>query len=460
MRHIIPFFAAFLILAHAATHAQPLSRSARSVGMANSGTSLVTGVDAFGVNPANLAAPSGSLVSIGVLPIGVVGGTDFLDFGTYQKYFTGVDDGAGNLQQYYLTDQDKAFLLNQFAGNTGRITLDVGFKLLAVNFNSPVGAFGFYLGDRVAANFTLSKDYADFLLNGNPPGKTFDFSETQFASSWTREYGLSYAVSITPVRRVLSLQLGATVKLVQGFAYFGTERLRSTFTTDANTYAITGTSDMRANYAGTEFFNRTINPFAFDLFPRPVGTGFGLDLGVSTTYLSFLTVAASVTDIGAISWNRSAHTLVAESNFLIDNIANDDQLSALWNELNGEDVAVDAFRSSLPTAFHLGASVDFRSFYFYRAPLALAVAIHKGFNNEPGNSRNWRLGFGGEWEGFHGFPLRTGITLGGYQPVMIAAGIGIRIERFTLDIATDNISSVFTNNFSTASLSIGSRLDF
>ncbi len=460
MRYITPFLAAFVIVGLVAAHAQPLSRSARSVGMANSGSSLVTGVDAFGVNPANLAAPSGSLVSIGIFPIGLVGGTDFLDFGTYQKYFTGINDGSGNLQQYYLTDQDKSFLLDQFGGNTGRIMLDVGFKLLAVNVNSPVGAFGFYLGDRVAANFTLSKDYADFLLNGNPPGKTFDFSETQFASSWTREYGLSYAVNITPVRRVLSVQFGATAKLVQGFAYFGTERFQSTFTTNADTYSITGRSDMRANYAGTEFFNRAINPFAFDLFPRPVGTGFGLDLGVSTTYLSFFTVAASVTDIGTINWNRSAHSIVAESDFLIDNVASDDQLSALWDKLNGDDIAVDAFSSSLPTAFHLGASVDFRNFYFYRAPLALAVAVHKGFNDEPGNSTNWRIGLGGEWEGLDGFPLRTGITLGGYQPVMIAAGIGIRVERFTLDIATDNISSVFSNNFSTASLSIGSRLDF
>ncbi|NOY06738.1 MAG: conjugal transfer protein TraF [Chlorobi bacterium] len=460
MRQTTFFFAAFMVVALVAAHAQPLSRSARSVGMANSGTSLVTGVDAFGVNPANLAAPSGSLVSIGLLPLGVVGGTDFLDFGTYQKYFTGVDDGTGNFQQYYLTESDKTFLLDQFAGNTGNLTLDVGFKLLAVNVNSPVGAFGFYLGDRVAANLTLSKDYADFLLNGNTPGRTFDFSETQFASSWTREYGLSYAVSITPVRRVLSLQFGATAKLVQGFAYFGTERLRSTFTTDANTYAITGTSDMRANYAGTEFFTRTINPFAFNPFPRPVGTGFGLDLGVSTTYLSFLTIGASITDIGSINWNRSARTIVAESNFLIDNVANDNQVSSLWDELNGDDVAVDAFRSPLPTAFHFGASVDFRNFYFYRAPLALAMAVHKGFNNEPGNSENWRIGLGGEWEGLDGFPLRTGIMLGGYQPVMFAFGIGIRIERFTLDIATDNISSVFSNNFSTASLSLGSRLDF
>ena len=53
----------------------------RGVGMARTFVAASRGLDAVGINPANLPAGDEGTVSIGLMPLGLHVGTDFLNYG-------------------------------------------------------------------------------------------------------------------------------------------------------------------------------------------------------------------------------------------------------------------------------------------------------------------------------------------------------------------------------------------
>src|SRR5512133_3156467 len=75
--------------------AQDLGENARMAGTARSAAALVRGLDALGVNPELIARESTAHVSFTILPFGFHVGTDFINWGTYKKYFTGKVDANG-----------------------------------------------------------------------------------------------------------------------------------------------------------------------------------------------------------------------------------------------------------------------------------------------------------------------------------------------------------------------------
>lgn len=73
--------------------------SGRTIGMARTFTASSRGLDALGLNPANLALDDrGSTVTFQIAPFGVRAGSDLLNYQIYQDYFTGEDstDASGN----------------------------------------------------------------------------------------------------------------------------------------------------------------------------------------------------------------------------------------------------------------------------------------------------------------------------------------------------------------------------
>ena len=96
------------------------------VGLGMGRTSTVTsrGVDALGINPANLAVMESKSFTLSFLPVGARVGTDFLDYGTYRRYLTGVSTDSGRVG-YFLTDRDKEQILSGFSTDMGTINGDV-----------------------------------------------------------------------------------------------------------------------------------------------------------------------------------------------------------------------------------------------------------------------------------------------------------------------------------------------
>lgn len=442
-----------------AMQAQPLTGSAVHAATAWSGDAIVHGVDAIGINPALIGEPRGSMLSITIAPLAMRAGTDFLSYDLYKRYFTGVPTDAGR-EPYHLTQADKDQLISAFDGATGRIAAGVSMHLLALTFRTPAGSFGLSMSDNILNEAILPRDYAEFLLNGNPPGRTFDFSATRLLSTWHRAYALSWAVDLVkPTRRGVSFSAGATVKLLHGFGYFGVERFNSHFTTDPDSFVVTGHAGILARYAGAGLVdgNRIAPP---SLFPALSGTGYGIDAGGVLQFGDRLRIALAVIDIGSISWNRSARESRADEDFRINDLTTDSQVQDIITRVNGTERTVSSFTSTLPSvltfsgAWFVGDTRDRKA-----APLAITASIRTGLGDTYAHVRGVRAGVGADWRIFGAVSVRAGASAGGDLGAMYGLGLGLHMGPVTLDLATNHIESTFSTDFTTVSFAGALRLD-
>jgi hypothetical protein len=459
----MPLVLAGLLLAAALVgnaQAQNITAPSRISSMAYSGVALVNGVDAIGINPALLTLPKGSVVSLAIVPFSMNAGSDFFSYETYKKYFTGVPSDVTQRDPYHLTNSDKSQILNLFSGQTGTVRIGMAYTLAAGSVTTKIGSFAVGMQDRIATNAVVPRSLAEFFLYGNTPGRLFDFSQTSMSSSWTRDYSVSFAHRFQFTRKQSpALSVGVSVKYVQGFGYFNLDQFNSSFRTDPENFRVTGRAQMHALYAGTEWMAQS-DIFKFQLFPTPVGSGFGIDLGMVADMSPSFRLALSFTDVGSITWDRNAKEVIAEAAIDITDLGSYQQLEEIQKQLNGNERAISSFSSALPTAVTAGASYSFYRFLGINRPLHLAIAVREGLNNVPGNSTIPHVGIGAEWEAIESLPIRFGVAAGGGLPPMLAAGIGLKMDSFTVDIGTNSLDSYVSSQHSTLTFAISGRLDF
>ena len=433
------------------------------VGLGMGRTSTVTsrGVDALGINPANLAVMESKSFTLSFLPVGARVGTDFLDYGTYRRYLTGVSTDSGRVG-YFLTDRDKEQILSGFSTDMGTINGDVDIKLISLSFqDSSFGGIGIGIRERVGARGVLSKDYLRFLFYGNSPGESFNFSSTEIRGWWLREYSVSYARAFENAFGLNSLAVGVGAKLINGFGYFDLQQVNTSFTTSSQN-VVAGHAEYLSHRAGVDFFSGE-RASSFTAFPSPSGKGWGFDFGINAKVNSFMSFGLSVTDVGTLRWTHNARERRANGNFTIDDAFSESQQDSLQNLVEGTDQKVDAFETQLPTAIHAGLSLQLGQSEFAQSspPILLAFDYTQGLNNMPGNSRQPRFSLGMEFRLLSWLPLRSGISVGGSEQRSWAFGLGLHLGPFALDVATEDVLSVLQpNQASRVSLGIGTRWSF
>lgn len=458
-RHIFTaVFCAALICAAGAS-AQDVYAPARVAAAAYSNLAVVHGVDALGVNPAQIVLPKGSTVSVSVLPFTFSAGMDFLSYETYQKFFVGVPNNGSRIP-YYLSDADKAEVLGSFRGNDGSFYTNTSATLFAATVSTRAGSFGVSMRDRIAGTAILPRAMVEFLLDGNTPGRTFDFGSTRMTSSWTRDYAVTYAQRFAFTRQSApAISFGASFKIVHGFGYFGLDRFNTSFTTDPDSFVVTGHAGMHARYAGTEWMEQG-NVFAYSLFPTPAGSGFGLDLGFMADMTQSIRIAVAINDIGSVVWNRNAKETAADEDFTLNDLTTGDQFDAIREKMNGKERSIGSFTTPLPTAVTLSAAFTAHRFLGGAHPLVMTMALREGFNSVPGNSTVPHVSIGAEFEAIEQLPMRVGIGVGGNLPAMLAVGVGLRMDSFTLDVGTSSLDALFVTPHTSASFAVTGRLDF
>jgi Family of unknown function (DUF5723) len=438
--------------------AQTIGTSARLTGMGNSSAGLVRGLDALNVNPAQLVPDDGVTVSLGILPFGAQAGADFMDYATYEKYFTGTPDAKGRRQPTYLSGTDKQAILGTFNGDIGHFTHDIRYSLASLMVSTKFFTVAFSATERTGSNISLPRSFAEFTFFGNEPGKEFDFSNTEVSSSWTRDYAVTVAQKFYLYRRI-PIFVGASVKLVHGYGYFGIDRFNSSFVTDPDTYEVRGTADMAARYAGSEEWLFANNDFHYTMFPDPVGSGFGFDLGANVQFSRSFSAGFSLVDLGSVTWDRRAHEISANEDFVIDDITTSDQVDEIQNRINGQEREIASFSTPLPSAMIISGVWTVpdmprkgRNWYF-------TATYRQGFNDVAGNSTVPRLGLGTEIELMYNVAFRVGANFGGLRPVTFGAGVGFIADNFKLDIGTMDITPHLTQSFSAVAVGISSHWD-
>ena len=422
--------------------------------MAGATVASSRGLDAVGINPANLALKDDGTVEFSLIPVGIGLGSDFLTYGLYNKFFTGVDSPTGRVARN-LSDQDKQELLDAFPGGIGRIAGDAEVRPvgLAIRFGR-LATVALTATDRVSASAAIPASYAKFLLYGVTPSSSYDFSGAGGSASWTREYAVSVGVPLPDIRYCDSWAAGVSVKVVHGFAYASLAR--------DNTWLAAGSDgvlDASINLAGMAAHA----DFAHSPFPAPAGTGIGLDLGVTAEVNDVLDAAVSVTDIGSIAWSRGVQTIAGGGAMHLDNPMDSAQRDSLEHAVTGTTAPGSPFTTPLPTMLRMGVQVDVgrlplvRTFMF--GELTAACDYTQPLADASGYGKTGRVAAGLEYRPWHFLPLRTGVGFGGPDRFDFALGFGLKLWVLQLDVASDNIGWLFSHDsFSRGSLGVGLTL--
>jgi hypothetical protein len=426
----------------------------RAMGMGRTSVAASRGIEALSINPANLAQPGRRPFSLGLAPLGVRVSTEMFSYDIYQEYFTGIPgtNTDGKRDPRVLNDQDKQTILSSLPDGLAATKIDLeAMDLGATITTEAFGGMGFAILDHASSSLEIPKDFARFYLTGlDSAGSHYSFDGTSVTASWWREFNFSYAYRFAlHTSWAQDISVGISLKLLQGFGIIETDHYSASVANQrirTNQYLLNAQFDYRTHRAGSDFFNPDKN-VDMSIFPEPAGTGTGFDLGMTARIQPGLTVAASITDIGSIEWTGNVVKTDGHYSLSMDDPFSTENSDSLDEAIQGKNQKGDPFSSSLPTTLRIGAFIssdESPMFSFLPAKMLLAFDYTHGLNSSMGNVIRPRFSLGMEYRGISFLPLRTGISMGGGEGVRWAAGLGVDLGAFCLDVATENIGMIFT----------------
>ncbi|MGA3286476.1 MAG: DUF5723 family protein [Bacteroidota bacterium] len=438
----------------------------RGVGMGRTINAASRGVDALGINPANIAIPDQGNFNLNLAPIGLRVSTELLDYGLYKEYFTGIDS-VGKRWPKRLESADIDKILSQMP-DLPKTRVEAEMMVGGVSFqNLIVGGIGFAFIEHAGAAITLSKDFFRMAAFGlEPAGSVYMFNGTEATAWWYGEFNVSYGRKLpVDIKFLKDLYAGIGIKIIQGYGISLPRSQKSSFgnypdPTNPVQYTLRGNIDFLTTHAGVDFMSENSHVKA-SLFPPPVGKGTGFDIGLSGELINGVRIAVSVTDIGKITWDKNVIESYGSGAINITGASNnlEDTLKSVFK---GKTRPGEAFDTNLPTALRLGfvtEASDIPYLKFLPGNLILALDYLQGFNESLGNTTKPRFSLGAEYRVFHVLPLRTGLAFGGGDKLRWAFGFGLDLRYFSLDFATDNFGMFFSpKSFQVVSLSLGMKV--
>lgn len=445
-----------------------------AAGMGNTYTSNVTGIYAVGKNPANITLDRNINVEFAaILPfpnVGIYAGTDFINVNDINYFFGGVTNEQGKKVGRYLTENDKERLKKLFeqGGMTSGIISANLFNII-INGGRDAGTFGFSINDNAASFFDLPESIIDLALEGNPVGDVYNFGDSKMDAVWIRDYTFSYSRDFRDlIRGFRNFNVGFSLRIIQGFAMAKTDYVKTTLETGENSELIIN-GDYRAYAAFSDDFNieydfdstKTDSENKFSVFPSSAGSGIGFDFGIATQVDDKWKLAASVTGIGHVKWNKNVAEYSSGEAIIIDDITDKDELDSLWDKVKGEGKYISEVKTDLPLVLRIGASLEVHKLFgkhTFPGTMTAAIDYNQGFNNTAMGTKKGRVSLGVEWRPAKVIPLRTGFSFGGRLGFAWSLGTGIDLGLFEFNIAAFNFESlVAANSAKKASLAIGSR---
>ena len=470
MKKIIIVFALIIIssVPSFAQYGSSGASDARRMSLGNTSNAISRGIYSIGINPANLLNTDQTVNFTTVLPIpniSVMGGSSFMTLNDLNYYFGGV-----NGQSRVLTDNDIQNFSSLFSG--GGLVLgnaNVTLFSIGVKLAPSIGTFGFSMNDVVSTNVTIPQALSQLIADGNTTNSTFNFNDMSASAWWLRDYSLTYAREITEIPQNIfsKIAAGITFKMVQGFAYVGTQQVNSSLSTgaqnqltvDANNSFLSAFSD---NFHVKYSYTTDTTKGKMTLFPTPAGTGLGIDFGLSASIGSKWNFGVAITDIGNINWDKNAAITSSSGQFTATDLVQQSQRDSLKNKFKGTSDSTGSFSTSLPTALRLGAAYKFDfGANSWPGTLLVAMDINQGFNDVPGNSTKTRVSIGAEWKPMNWIPyLRTGFSFGGLTGFHWGLGLGIEAGVLEFNLSTLDMQSLVSNSGKYFTVALNSRWRF
>lgn len=451
-------------------------------------TPFATDYQALGINPANLdllPRYEDKMVTMGIAEFG---------FSFYSEVLT-KPELKQNLFQEDIKDfskeQQKAYAI-EFANSNNAMDFDIMTFGLSIRTNK-LGTFAFSSRDRM--NFYskfgqqvsdimwlgYQADYFDSLVvdmgNGNldtiPNTDDIDqatldkvqqgitslqnaqnlsqiLQGTKLGFSWFREFNLGWGKKLLTTEN-LEVHGGLGVKFIvgQGMLELNAENGQATAFS-----ALSPVFQVEYGSIAEE------NPSAYDSTAgnlKPVGYGYGIDLGGTIVYKENFLFNVAINDIGKITWDGNLYRLkdVAITNFKSPGLESVDILSQL-DALNGGDGLLEwqgetKRVTSLPSTIRIGAGYD------NRKSIRVGADVIMPMSEELGNIQNAAISVGGEFSPMPWVHLQAGFTQGGNYGMKIPVGVYFTIGAGTYEIgiASRDFVTFFRDNDPTISMTTG-----
>jgi hypothetical protein len=445
-------------------------------------TPFATDYHALGINPSNLDwAPmyEGKSVTFGFLEVSTSLYSEALAKEDLRKNLTQADFNE-------LTPEEQQQAVLDFANSALAFDLDVMATGLAVRTNK-LGGFGFSVRERVdffsimgpqvaeLGILGFESDYFDFLVTAQgdtiPNDGSHDLSQedieegitllenaqsisdlldgTHMSLSWMREFNFGYGKRVWSNDN-MALYGGIGAKVLVGSAFLQIDA------EDGEAAAFSAMSPyFNIDYGAEAVSNPSAIPESNSL--KPVGLGFGIDLGASISIQDQFKIGLAITDIGSITWDGNVYELndillTTFENPGVETLSILDQVSSL----TGSDGVLEwtgtaSHTSKLPTQIRLGAG------WHIEDKLRVGVDMVLPANDELSNLDKAVVAVGGDFIPMPWLVLSAGFINGGNYDFKIPAGVTFVIGGGTWEagIASRDIITFFSETQPTVSFSTG-----
>ncbi|MCC9137898.1 DUF5723 family protein [Pontibacter silvestris] len=448
------FLIAAIFLAFEA-EAQIALNNVSAVGRGGVMNTFVKDYRSVGVNPANLGR-RGAVLSFTVLESGASFNSQTLNHDIFSKFLEFSD-----LQDISL--QDRQDLAKAFTGeNVLNVAADINTFALSVSIPK-VGGFAFSNRQRAMGHVNINKNFAELAFLANDasiyeeivPGQTvyvadvFDGTDMKF--SWVSEWNVAFGRTIVDLPGI-SIYGGVGYKYLQGLGLYE----YSAHNKELKAYNAASpilTIDYSDFITNPDFNYRSSGSRL-----NPVGKGSGMDVGVSADIAKVVKVAASITDMGDLTWTENlleghdkgfklpeAAETAGSYNFM-------DYVTALGEAIMDTSLVfapVKEHKTKLPTRLRLGVGVKLGS------KVEAGVDYVRALNNAPGNITEDFFGLGLEIMVAPNFKVSTGASTGEGRTMNLPIGLAYVSRVYEFGVSTRNVTAPFSEENPGASLAMG-----
>ena len=448
-------------------------------------TTFATDYQAIGVNPANLAIRRSfrdPRITFGFLEGNIGFYAENVTFGQILKsYFPKAFNKGINYQFSYAEKEEAARDLSNAS-----ISTTINATLFGIHYSSPkLGGFAFSIRDKLdfysKTNPTLSEilflgqnaSFFSSLLLSNGEIITnnsevtseqrdqvvFGFNEDSVSYGtvmnnstiqmlWTREYNFAYGAKIVDSYDV-QVFAGIGGRYINGITLIDLEAQNNEFIGEtialSPSFPVEGfdiDSPTDVGYQPKKGFGR----FAA---PKPIGRGFGIDVGINVVIKRNFYVGAALVNYGNMSWTGNVYNLTDGILAQTQGIGFDNYNFITYSpetfQLGGEGSALSwegsaEFDDALPAMARVGASYEF----FKTAHVGFDILVPVN-PDAPGSLANNLYAIGGDLRINKLFTLSSGISTGGNQDFNINIPLGLiyhaRRGHYEAGFSTQDISS-------------------
>lgn len=270
---------------------------------------------------------------------------------------------------------------------------------------------------------------------------------------WNRSYNIGYGRKIFGIDSIFVLYGGLGGRFIQSMAMFNLQSDENGLRMYSST-----TPSMNIDYGAVATTNPSYFASSTSGMPKAIGNGYGIDLSASVILFSKLKVAASVNNIGSVTYKRNVYSVkdTLVSSLSLAGLADYDITQSINQMLSTGGLLTlegkEEYVLKNASDFRFGASLE--PWKFLRFGFDMVAPFNK---ENPGSIQNPVYSFGGEIRPFKWLALSCGYFGGGIYQSNIPVGINFILKNggYEFGISSRDAVAFFSKDGNSISTAFG-----